>query len=45
MLAGKFVERVAPDVVIARLMRGTASSMRLSKVRISWMMSLSSISF
>ena len=45
MLAGRFVERLAPEVVIARLIRGTASSIRLSKLRISCIISLSSMSF
>jgi hypothetical protein len=33
--AGRVVDSLAPDVVIARLMRGTASSMRVSSLRMS----------
>ena len=42
---GKFVERLAPDVVIARLMSGTASSIRVRSLRMSWTIKFSSCSF
>lgn len=42
---GKFVDRLAPDVVIARLIRGTASSSRFRSFSISRIMSLISASF
>jgi hypothetical protein len=34
--AGRVVDRLAPEVVIARLMRGTASSIRMRSLRMSW---------
>ena len=44
-VAGRVVERLVPDVVIARFMSGTASSIRSSNLFISSMMILSSASF
>jgi hypothetical protein len=34
--AGRVVDKLAPEVVMARLMRGTASSMRTSSFLMSW---------
>jgi hypothetical protein len=42
---GKVVDKLAPDVVIARFMSGTASSIRSRTFLISWIMRLISASF
>jgi hypothetical protein len=41
---GKVVDRLAPDVVIARFIRGTASSIRSRTLVMSWMINLISAS-
>ena len=41
---GRLVERLAPEAVIARLIKGTASSMRTNNLRIACTIRLSSIS-
>jgi hypothetical protein len=42
---GNVVDKLAPDVVIARFIKGTASSMRARSLVMSWMMNLISASF
>lgn len=42
-VAGKLVDSLAPEVVIARFMSGTASSIRTNSLLISLMMSLISV--
>lgn len=44
-VVGRLEERLAPEAVIARLINGTASSIRLSSFRIAWIIFFSSNAF